>query len=74
MEANAKDSEKEKMKAVATFMYWYQALLHLIPWVSTVINLAITDMALNKDHWWIAIITMCPFYCLANLWGSMTLG
>lgn len=31
-------------------------------------------MALNKDHWWIAVVTMCPFYALANLWGSLSLG
>jgi len=55
-------------------MKWYQGLLHFIPLVSTVINLAITDMTLNKRHWWIAVITVCPCYMIANLWGSMTLG
>jgi len=55
-------------------MKWYQGLLHFIPLVSTVINLAITDMTLNKRHWWIAVITVCPCYMIANLWGSMTMG
>merc|ERR1711998_707969 len=65
----AKPADKDKVKATMEFMRWYQALLHLIPWVSTVINLAITDMALCKDHWWIAVVTMCPFYSIFNLWG-----
>lgn len=76
--ANAKKTGKEADIKTAehtrTFMYWYQALLHAIPWISTVINLAITDMALNKSHWWIAVVALCPGYMLTNLWGSMTMG
>jgi len=53
---------------------WTNGLLHFIPWSSTVINLAITDMALNKRHWWMSIVFFCPCYLLANLWGSLCIG
>lgn len=48
----------------------YQALVHILPMVTTVTELAFTDMALEKRHWWIMVLVMCPFYMLANLWGS----
>jgi len=63
-----------KIKGYMIYAELYHSTLHLVPFVSTVINLAITDMALNKRHWWIAVITMCPGYMVFNLWGSMTLG
>jgi len=72
--AKATPEDKEKMAGTITFLKWYQGLLHFIPLVSTVINLGITDMTLNKRHWWIAVLTLCPGYMIANLWGSMTLG
>lgn len=40
----------------------YQACLHLIPWLTTVTELAMTDMALEKSHTWIAFVVMCPIY------------
>ena len=52
----------------------YYGIIHVLPFVSTVINLAITDMALNKAHWWIAVIVMCPCYLLFNLWASLAMG
>ena len=33
-----------------------------------------TDMALEKSHWWIMAITMCPCYMACNWAGAMTLG
>jgi len=66
--------ELEKQKIVFTFLIVYQSPLHSIPWVSTVVNLAITDMTLNKRHWWIAVLTLCPGYMIANIWGSLSLG
>lgn len=33
-----------------------------------------TDMALEKKHWWISFLTMFPFYMIANWIGSMTIG
>lgn len=50
------------------------ALIHGIPFVTTVSDLWMTDMALEKSHWWIASITMCPFYMTANWIGAMTVG
>ena len=53
---------------------WYQGLLHAIPWITTVSDLYMTDMALEKSHWWIAFIVMFPCYTICNWWGAMTLG
>jgi hypothetical protein len=33
-----------------------------------------TDMALEKRHWWIMFITMWPCYMTCNWIGAMTLG
>lgn len=57
-----------------TFLKWYQGLLHAIPWVCTVTDLWMTDMALEKSHWWITYITMSPCYMICNWIGAMTLG
>lgn len=32
---------------------WYQASVHILPMLTTVSELAFTDMALEKSHWWI---------------------
>lgn len=45
-----------------------------MPWLTTVTDLYMTDMALERSHWWIAFITMFPFYMLCNWWGAMTIG
>jgi hypothetical protein len=73
--ANAKTAEEKK--AIEDYMHYikvYYTIIHFVPFITTVINLAITDMALNKRHWWIAVITLFPFYMLCNLWASMTIG
>ena len=51
----------------------YQAAVHFFPMVTTVTELAFTDMALEKGHWWIQVLVMCPFYMLANYWGSQNI-
>ena len=56
------------------FLQWYMAIIHAIPWVTTVADLYMTDMALEKSHWWIAFVTMCPAYMCANWIGAMTVG
>ena len=33
-----------------------------------------TDMALEKSHWWISFITFFPCYMIQNWIGSMTIG
>lgn len=48
--------------------------MHIIPWVTTVSDLCQTDLALEKSHWWVGFVTMCPFYMIANWIGSMTMG
>lgn len=53
------------------FAAWYQGLLHLIPWVTTVAELAMTDIALEKTHWKIMVLVMFPVYALANCFGSL---
>merc|ERR1719231_481729 len=58
----------------ATFLKWYQGLLHAIPFITTVSDLYMTDMALEKSHWWIMVIVMCPCYMCCNWVGAMTLG
>jgi len=50
------------------------ALIHAIPWFTTVIDLYMTDMALEKQHTWIAFVTMCPCYMICNWIGAMTVG
>jgi len=46
-------------------------MMHIIPFLMTVINLAITDMNLNIDHWWIVSLVLFPGYALFNYMGSM---
>ena len=48
--------------------------IHIIPMFTTVVDLAMTDMALERSHWWITFIVMMPVYMLCNLWGAMTVG
>lgn len=55
----------------STATKWYQGLLHFIPWLTTVAELAMTDLALEKSHWKFAFLTMCPFYMCANAWGAL---
>ena len=59
---------------VGTFIKWYQGLLHAVPWITTVSDLYMTDMALEKKHWWITFVTMFPCYMVCNWWGSMNIG
>jgi len=58
----------------AAAMVWYQGLIHAIPMLTNIADLALTDMALEKKHWWIAFLTMFPFYMITNWIGSMTVG
>jgi len=67
-------SLKDQSGPMVTFILWYNGLIHAIPWITTVSDLYMTDMALEKSHWWIAFLTMCPCYMLFNWWGSMTYG
>jgi len=63
-----------KQKRLLGYLNIYQALLHLIPFLSTCINLVITDMALFKGHWWHSVLLMFPLYTICNLWGSLNIG
>ena len=67
------ESFKELSPEMQIFFKWYQGLLHAVPWLCTVFDLYMTDMALEKSHWWIAVITMCPCYMVCNWWGAMNL-
>jgi len=60
--------------AEVTFGLWYQGLIHSIPMITTVLNLWMTDMALEKSHWWMSFITIFPFYMLCNWWGAVNVG
>jgi len=53
---------------------FYQGIIHFIPMFTNIMDLAMTDMALEKSHWWIAFLTLFPFYMIANWIGSMTVG
>ena len=52
----------------------YSGLQHAVPFITTVFDLATTDMALEKSHWWILFLVACPFYMVFNWWGAMNLG
>jgi len=65
------DAENYMDPATITFFKVYQGMMHIIPFVMTVINLAITDMNLNIDHWWIVSLVLFPGYALFNYMGSM---
>lgn len=69
--ANAASMESE---LEAQFEVWYQGLIHSVPMITTVLDLYMTDMALEKNHWWIAFVTIFPFYMIANWIGAMTWG
>ena len=56
------------------FFEWYYALLHSIPFLSLLINIAITDMTIEIKHWWIAVLVLCPAYMLFNLTGGFVYG
>lgn len=49
-------------------------LMHFAPWVCNVLDLWMTDMALERSHWWMCMVTVFPVYMLFNLYGSMTVG
>ena len=49
-------------------------MIHAIPFITTVLDLALTDLALEKSHWWISFITLFPTYMVFNWYGSMTTG
>ena len=55
-----------------TSMLVYQGCLHAIPLLTTISDLWMTDMALEKSHTWIAFVVMFPCYMMAN-WGVATL-
>jgi len=57
--------------AELTFVLWYNGLIHSIPFITTVADLYMTDMALEKSHWWIALITLFPCYMIPNWIASM---
>ena len=60
--------------AELTFFLWYNGIIHAIPFITTVVDLWMTDMALEKSHWWISFITFFPCYMIQNWIGSMTIG
>lgn len=62
------------MSKFETFMAVQGVFVHILPYVSSVLDLYMTDMALEKSHWWIGFVALCPGYMIANLIGSMTLG
>ena len=59
---------------MVTFFKWYQGLIHAIPFITTVGDLYLTDLALEKSHWWISFITLFPSYMVFNWYGAMTYG
>jgi len=66
--------EMEEQGVDVTFFLWYNGIIHAVPFLTTIIDLGLTDMALEKSHWWIAFITMFPCYMIPNWIGSMTVG
>ena len=58
----------------ANFFLVYQGVMHIIPFVSTAINVAITDMNLEIGDWWIVSMFFFPCYTIANYIGSYKLG
>lgn len=48
--------------------------MHIIPWLMTVINIAITDMNLHLEHWKIVSAFWFPCYTVFNYIGSYQLG
>lgn len=59
---------------MVTFVKWYQGLIHVVPLVTTVSDLALTDMALEKSHWWIPAVALCPAYMICDYYGAWTTG
>lgn len=57
-----------------TYVRFAVIVSHLIPFVTTVSDLAMTDMALEKSHWWMTTLIACPFYMLANWFFSFRIG
>jgi len=57
-----------------TFGLWYQGLMHAIPMITTILNLWMTDMAIERSHWWMSFITLFPVYMCFNWWGAMNVG
>lgn len=51
-----------------------QILCHMTPMLANISDLASTDMALEKTHWWICTITFCPFYMCFNWYFSFVIG
>lgn len=48
--------------------------MHIVPWITNILDLYMTDMALEKSHWWIGFVAVFPFYMLCNIWGSFAFG
>lgn len=48
--------------------------MHTIPMLTTILNLWMTDMALERSHWWMSFIAMFPIYMLCNWYGAMNVG
>jgi len=62
------------MSKFEIFMALQGIFVHILPWLACVTDLWLTDMALEKKHWWLGFVTMFPFYMFANLFGSLTMG
>merc|ERR1712006_57366 len=45
---------------------WDQGLLHAIPLLTTILELAMTDLALEKSHWKIVSFVLCPCYMISH--------
>lgn len=58
-------------KPLPTWEYYYNAVIHGIPFITSITDLYITDMALERDHTWIAFSVMSPAYMFFNWYAAV---
>lgn len=65
--------DKGEHDAYYLLMY-YQILVHILPLLTTLINIAVTRIKPRKEHWYIMMLVFVPGYMIGNIIGAFTIG
>lgn len=52
---------------------YFLAAVHAVPIFTTLLEIITTDIIVQKSHWWMQALALCPCYMILNLFGALTI-
>ena len=69
-----KDLWEQDKKETYYWLLTYQVLVHVLPLLSTLLNILVTRIKPRRSDWFRMILVLFPLYMFANVLGGLTVG